>query len=178
MNAHVAGSTYGTIIATGAAQIDYLQIDGSLGPDAQIIAADFDAQDQPLPDSGNITTLLIGSDDTTDVESADGNIITGELNDLTINGDINGTIQVGTLDSGTIDGDMNGLIEASGQGEIGYLSIGGSLGDDGQIVAADMSADDLPLPDTGISARSLSGPARLTRSNRWTARSSLAISTM
>src|SRR6266481_3180411 len=51
-------------------------------------------------------------------------------------------ITTGLLESGTIDGDMNGLIEASGQGEIDYLSIGGDL-------AGDVQAPEDSDPDSG-----------------------------
>jgi len=141
---------YGTVIATGAGDIDYLEIDGSLADSGQITAADLDTNNQPLPDTGNIGTLIIGSDDTPTTETADGNIVTGDLDDLNVNGDVNGTIHVGNLDSGTIDGDMNGLIEATGDGTIDFLSIGGDLG--GDILAPEDTLSDgvTPDPDTGI----------------------------
>ena len=91
----------GTLLATGAGVIDSLEIDGSLGVTGQIIAADLDAQNQPLPDTGNIGSLIIGSDDTTSIESVDGSITTGDLDDLNVNGDVgdDGQIIVGSLDS-------------------------------------------------------------------------------
>src|SRR5262249_15015966 len=114
----------------------------------QIIAADLDANDQPLPDTGNIGTLIIGSDDTPTTESADGSIVTGDLDDLNVNGDVNSAIQVGNLDSGTIDGDMNGLIEATGDGTIGFLSIGDDVA--GDVVAPEDVINGIPDTDTGI----------------------------
>ena len=132
----IDGDMNGLIEATGQGEIGDLIIGGSLGGD--VVAGD-DVQLNPdgsysvATDTGSIDTLVVGNGD----DSIDGSVTTGDLNNLDVNGDVGdeGQIIVGSLDSGTIDGDMNGLIEATGQGEIGTLIVGGSLG--GDIVAGD-----------------------------------------
>jgi hypothetical protein len=138
----IDGDMNGLIEATGQGEIDSLSIGGSVGADADIVAADgvvLDANNNVVsvtPDTGNIGSLLIGTNGGA-TDSVDGGVTTGNLTDLNVNGSVGdtGTVQVGSLDSGTIDGDMNGLIEATGAGKIGHLTILKTVGAMGRIVA-------------------------------------------
>src|SRR5437870_11681036 len=109
-------------------------------------------------DTGSIGSLTVGADGGT--SDLTGNVTTGTLEDLSVADDVttDGSITVGHLISGDIGGDLDGLIEATGDGEIDDLSIGGNL--NGAVLAAGLDANGDPIMGTGSVGRLTGGAGR------------------